>query len=124
MSDEASNNVKTELATAAVPASTNAAVSSMPENFLSFVNHISRRQVHDETLRYLLVPVGYATYQGRSLDELYHLVIMYNTAAPCASVQLPSQPGPDEKNGLVRWTKLEKRPLMRSNTGLFLRVML
>lgn len=55
------------------PASTNVVISSIPEEFLSFGNHISQPQVHDKLSRYLLIPVNSLRSQTKSFNKLHRL---------------------------------------------------
>ncbi|KAH6935884.1 hypothetical protein HPB50_011326 [Hyalomma asiaticum] len=84
MRDQATINIKTELASVTKPASTDAAISPAPKD--SFGHQALPAGAQDELSRYLLVSVDYPLSEMKKFEGLHKLFLKYNTAV--ASVLL------------------------------------
>ncbi|KAL1473403.1 hypothetical protein MTO96_038705 [Rhipicephalus appendiculatus] len=75
MRDQASMNIRTELATVTQPARADVTTSSAPEDFFSFGLQTLPAEIQDELSRYLLVPGDYPLSQRRNFEGLKKLFL-------------------------------------------------
>ncbi|KAL1428777.1 hypothetical protein MTO96_002498 [Rhipicephalus appendiculatus] len=85
MRDQASMNIRTELATVTQPARADVTTSSAPEDLFSFGLQTHPAETQDELSRYLLVPGDYPLSQMRNFEGLKKLFLKYNTAVPSSA---------------------------------------
>lgn len=122
MRDQASNYLKTELASVTSGATADVAVSSAPEDFFSFGQQTLQPEAQDELSRYLLVPVDHPLSQMKSFEGLHRLFLKYNTAVPSsASVERLFSVANEvltKKRARLADSNIEKQLLLSSNKGL------
>lgn len=85
MRDQATMNVRTELAAVTQPARADVAASSAPEDFFSFGLQTLPAETQDELSRYLLVPGDYPLSQMKNFEGLKELFLKYNTPVPSSA---------------------------------------
>ncbi|KAM7314020.1 uncharacterized protein ISCGN_003805 [Ixodes scapularis] len=122
MRDQASNYLKTELASVTSGAMADVAVSSTPEDFFSLGQQTLQPEAQDELSRYLLVPVDHPLSQMKSFEGLHRLFLKYNTAVPSsASVERLFSVANEvltKKRARLADSNIEKQLLLSSNKEL------
>ncbi|KAG0420572.1 hypothetical protein HPB47_003423, partial [Ixodes persulcatus] len=84
--DQASNYLKTELASVTSGATADVAVLFSTRRFFSHSgNRPFSPEAQDELSRYLLVPVDHPLSQMKSFEGLHRLFLKYNTAVPSSA---------------------------------------
>lgn len=121
MRDQATNDIKTQLAAVTKPASADFATSSAPEDFFSFGHQTLPVEAQDELPQYLLVPVDYPLSQMKNFEG--QLFLKCNTSVPSsASVERLFNIANEvltKKRVRLSDSNIEMQLLLSSNKGLY-----
>lgn len=122
MREQATMNIRTELAVVTQPARADVATSSVPEDFVTFGLQTLPAETQDKLSRYLLVRGDYALSQ-ENFEGLKKIFLKYNMAVPSsASVERLLNIANEvltKKLVYLSDNNIEMQLLLSSNKGLF-----